>query len=148
MLVKDSTNTALPAVIKLTREMIKVQDETNSKGVEYLTDNDPSTVWMHERNNLPVEIMIDLGQAYSLKGSRFFWGKDSDWYTYSLSASLNGTDWQTLISKEKVSGQEYKPVLFNCYNAKYLRLAVFEVQPEKSKAAIKELEFYGYPVKK
>ncbi|WP_081147567.1 family 43 glycosylhydrolase [Niastella vici] len=146
--VKDSAGTALPAVIKLTREMIRVSGEVNSRGVENLTDNNSSTVWTHERNSLPVEITIDLGRNYILGGSRIFWGKDSDWYTYSLAASLNGTEWQTLINKEKVSGQEYKPVLFNCYDVRYIRVVVFDVQPEKSKAAIKELEFYGYPVKK
>jgi hypothetical protein len=46
----------------------------------------------------------------------------------------------------KVSGQDYKPLLYNYKNMRYLRLFISEVQPENSKIAIKDIEIYGIPL--
>lgn len=140
----ENESTTLLPPIQLTPEMINIKSQaTNNNGIDRLTDNNFSTVWNAEKNSLPTLITIDLGKNHTLMGSRIIWGKDSDWYTYSLDVSSNGTEWETVIREKKASGQEYKPVLFKQKNVKYVRLSIMEVQPEKSRLAIKELSFYG-----
>jgi len=141
---KDNQSETLPPVIKLEPNMIKVQGKVNNdEGLERLIDNNSSTVWTSERDSLPALITIDFGKSYSLMGSRIIWGKDSDWYTYSLDVSSNGMNWKNVIDEKKVSGQDYVPLLFNHKNVRYARISISDVQPERSKAAIKDLEFYG-----
>ncbi len=110
--------------------------------LENLIDHNPSTIWMPENKHLPAILMINLGDSYVLKGSRIIWGKDSDWYTYSIAVSTDGINWENVITNKKVSGQEYKPVLYNYQNVKHIKVTVSDVQPEKSRVAIKDLEFY------
>jgi beta-galactosidase len=49
-----------------------------------------------------------------------------------------------LIIETNVSGQDYKPVFYEGKNSRYLKIKVSDVQPEKSKLAIGELELYGF----
>jgi hypothetical protein len=132
----------LPPPIKLTPEMITVPGENQQTKLENLIDHNPSTIWMPGNNHLPAELVINLGNSYTLKGSRMIWGKDSDWYTYSIAVSTNGINWQNVITDKKVSGQEYKPIFYNYQDVTRIKISISEVQPEKSKVAIKDLEFY------
>lgn len=133
----------LPPPIKVTPEMIREPLGGLSTKIENLIDDNPSTIWMPGKNQLPTELVINLGNSYTLKGSRIIWGKDSDWYTYSIAVSTNGINWQNVITNKKVSGQEYKPLSYNYENVTQIKITISEVQPEKSKVAIKDLEFYG-----
>lgn len=132
----------LPPTVKLNKEMLTEQGGNQQSKLENLIDNNPSTIWSPANNQLPAVLMINLGNNHTLKGSRIIWGKDSDWYTYSIAISSNGINWENVITNKKVSGQEYKPVLYNYQNVKYIKISVSEVQPEKSKVAIKDVEFY------
>jgi beta-galactosidase len=109
---------------------------------EHLIDHNPSTIWMPAGGHLPTVLTINLDNSYTLKGSRIIWGKDSDWYTYSIAVSIDGIHWENVISNKKVSGQEYKPLLHHHQNVKHIKVTVSDVQPEKSRVAIKDLEFY------
>lgn len=132
----------LPPPVKLTPEMIREPGQSQQNKLENLIDDNPSTIWMPGSNDLPTELVINLGNSYTLKGSRIIWGKDSDWYTYSIAVSSDGINWQNVITNKKVSGQEYKPLSYNYQNVTKIKITVSEVQPEKSKVAIKDLEFY------
>ncbi|MEX6686249.1 glycoside hydrolase family 2 TIM barrel-domain containing protein [Danxiaibacter flavus] len=130
-------------LIKLLPSMLKVNSEKLLPGIEKLIDEDYSTVWIDEANIVPAELTIDLGGQYKLKGCKIVWGKDSDWYTYSLQVSEDGKNWKTEVENVKSSGQEYKPVLFTTTNARYVRLKIAGVQSEQSKIAVKEFELVG-----
>lgn len=141
--VPGTKSEQLPPVIKLSSSMITVLGKENTKGLENIADGNPSTVWSSAKDLLPAVLKIDLGKEFALEGSRVIWGKDSDWYTYSLEVSSNGTEWTNVINERKVSGQDYKPMLYNHKNVRYVRISIWDVQPEKSKPAIGDIEFYG-----
>jgi len=141
VLPRDSV-AVLPPPVKLIPGMITVSGESKQSKVENLIDHNPSTIWIPGNNHLPTELVINLGDSYMLKGSRIIWGKDSDWYTYSIAVSTDGINWQNVITDKKVSGQEYKPLSYNYQNVTKIKITISEVQPEKSKVAIKDLEFY------
>ncbi len=136
----------LPPVIKLSADKVILQGKRSSMGLENILDANPSTLWSASKDGLPTVINMDLGRKFSLQGSKIVWGKDSGWYTYSLEVSENGTEWTSVIKEIKVSGQDYKPLLYDFKNIRYLRLTVSEVQPENSKVAIKDIELYGIPL--
>jgi beta-galactosidase len=131
-------------VIKLSSNMLSLNVHLKSPDLEKLIDNNPRTIWSADRTLLPVTINLDLGKAMTLKGSRIIWGKDSDWYTYLLQGSADGLNWVNLIEQRKVSGQDYAPVFYEQENIRYLKMNITEVQPEKSRLAIGDLELYGF----
>jgi hypothetical protein len=133
----------LPPVIKLSATSLKLQDKTNTKDLANIIDANPSTLWSAPKAGLPRVITIDLGKKFTLQGSKIVWGKDSDWYTYSLEVSEDGIQWTKAIKEIKVSGQDYKPLLYSHKNIQHLKLTISEVQPENSKVAIKDIELYG-----
>jgi hypothetical protein len=133
----------LPPVIKLSADKLILQGKDDNKGLANILDANPSTLWSASKDGLPTVISMDLGAKFALQGSKIVWGKDSDWYTYSLEVSENGIEWASAIKEIKVSGQDYKPLLYNYKNIRYLRFTVSEVQPENSKVAIKDIEIYG-----
>jgi beta-galactosidase len=122
---------------------VVLSGKVDNTGLEKIFDSDPSTLWSSSKNDLPIIMNIDLGKKMTLQGSKIVWGKDSDWYTYSLEVSENGTEWINIIKEKKVSGQDYKPLLYKYKNIQYLRFNILEVQPENSKTAIKDIELYG-----
>ena len=77
----------LPPVIKLSSDKVILEGKGDSKGLENILDANPSTLWSSSKDGLPTVISMDLGTKFSLQGSKIVWGKDSDWYTYSLEVS-------------------------------------------------------------
>ncbi|HEX5152959.1 MAG TPA: glycoside hydrolase family 2 TIM barrel-domain containing protein [Parafilimonas sp.] len=126
--------------IKLTSSMLKVNDDRLSTGINKIIDDNYSTVWIDESNIIPAELTFDLGEQHKVKGCKIIWGKDSDWYTYSLQVSDDGKEWKAEVENMKSSGQEYKPVLFSNNKLRFVRLTVSAVQPSQSKIAIKEFQ--------
>ncbi|MET0946234.1 MAG: glycoside hydrolase family 2 TIM barrel-domain containing protein, partial [Flavobacterium sp.] len=133
----------IPAALKITGTKIIMASKDISKEAKNLLDGNTATVWAASKTLKPVELVIDLGKIYYLQGSRFIWGKDSDWYTYSVAISENGTDWTNVIQQRKTSGQDYKPVLHESVKGKFIKIIVEDVQPENSKVAIKDIVFFG-----
>ncbi|WP_185955178.1 glycoside hydrolase family 2 TIM barrel-domain containing protein [Solitalea koreensis] len=132
-------------VIKLSADMFSLLDGGRD-GLEKLADGNPRTIWRTFSDKLPIELKIDLGKPFGLLGSRIIWGKDSDWYTYSLQGSSDGINWVDLISERRVSGQDYKPVFYEATQVRYIKMKLPEVLPERSKAAIGDIELYGLPL--
>lgn len=117
---------------------------------DHLTQNLPTVIWQGSnmisgKDTLPAIVRIDLGKLRHLKGSRIVWGKDSDWYTYSLDVSSNGTDWQPVFINKKVSGQDYQPLFYDNEDIRYMRFTITEVLGGKNKSVIRELYIYGQP---
>lgn len=130
-------------LISLTPSMLQANDKRLLAGLNKIIDNDYSTVWVDEANIVPAELTVNLGSSHKLNGCKIIWGKDSDWYTYSLLVSDDGKEWKTVLENVNSSGQEYKPVLFNHLNARYVRLKIMGVQYQQSKIAIKEFQLLG-----
>ncbi|HEY9259932.1 glycoside hydrolase family 2 TIM barrel-domain containing protein [Chitinophaga sp.] len=139
------TATSAPKLpeIKLTGTSITVEPAQNPENIQTIVDGNTATGWAAGAGSLPVSITIDLKETYSLSGSHIVWGKDSDWYTYSIAVSANGNDWTAIKSPERVSGQDYKTVLFHAPPARYVRYSITGIQPETSKVAVKEIQLYG-----
>lgn len=131
------------AEIKLNAENITLLANGDSTLLKNLIDDQTSTTFTADRKTLPIILMIDLGHAHDVTGSRIIWGKDSDWYTYSLEVSSDQKNWKSIFKDKSASGQEYKPEIFDASNVKYIKIIFSGVQPEKSKLAIAEIKFYG-----
>lgn len=129
--------------IKLADKSISVQPNLHLDNIHAIIDGNTSTNWAASAGSLPVSITLDLKKTYLLKGSRIVWGKDSDWYTYSIMVSANGNDWKEVKKTERVSGQDYKVVLLPATAVRYVRYLITGIQPETSKVAVKEIQLYG-----
>lgn len=129
--------------IKLADKSISVQPGLHPENIHAMIDGNTSTNWAASAGSLPVSITLDLKKTYLLSGSRIVWGKDSDWYTYSIAVSANGNDWKEVKKPERVSGQDYKVVLLSATGVRYVRYLITGIQPETSKVAVKEIQLYG-----
>lgn len=117
--------------------------EPAGENLSTVIDGNTATGWVSRQDHLPVSITLDLKNKYRLSGSRVVWGKDSDWYTYSVAVSANGSDWISVKSPERVSGQNYQPVFFQSNAVRYVRYLITGIQPESSKVGVKEIQLYG-----
>ncbi|NLR62616.1 DUF4982 domain-containing protein [Chitinophaga polysaccharea] len=129
--------------IMLTGKPLSIMPVTNQEKVPLITDNNTATGWTTGTTAFPLNITIDLQENYQLSGSRIVWGKDSDWYIYSIAISTDGEHWTTVKNAIRASGQDYKPVTFDPASGRYVRFQVTGIQPESSKVAIREIELYG-----
>lgn len=140
----DDESEALVAEKKpldLSKASLEVNGQV-SKEYSVLTDGDRSTVWTDERQVISSIVVVNIDEQISLGAYRIYWGKDSDWYTYSLEASIDGHVWDTLSEITSASGQDYaiKPVQQK--EVRYLRLRVLGVKPESSVISIREIELF------
>ncbi|WP_158267106.1 glycoside hydrolase family 2 TIM barrel-domain containing protein [Chitinophaga niastensis] len=129
--------------IKLSDKEIIITPATHPENIQQIIDNNTATGWIAGSSNFPLSITIDLKDQYHINDSRIVWGKDSDWYIYSIAVSANGQDWITAKSAERASGQDYKPVSLNQANVRYVRFLITGIQPESSKVAVREIQLYG-----
>ncbi|MCO4292703.1 discoidin domain-containing protein [Solitalea sp. MAHUQ-68] len=141
--VKVNNGASMPPAITLSSQMLGVNGNDKAPELDKLVDGNARSIWRPQSDKLPIELKIDLGKSFTLKGSKIIWGKDSDWYTYSIQGSADGKNWNDLVSERKVSGQDYKPVIYDEAQVRYLKVKLSEVQPEKSKVAIGDIELYG-----
>lgn len=65
----------LPAPIKISPEMIRETGAYQQSKVVNLVDGNLSTIWMPGENQLPTELIINLGIAIRSKGAGSFGGK-------------------------------------------------------------------------
>lgn len=144
---KDSSSTQLN-IIPLKPSMISVSGAEDHTNLEYLTDGSSSTIWRSAKSLFPYIITITLDKSHDLKGHTFYWGKDSDWYTYSMEVSSDGSKWTTVVSSKEVSGQDYKPLMYNYNNIKHIRISVADIKPKNSRLAIGDFELYGIETNK
>ncbi|MBO9729665.1 MAG: discoidin domain-containing protein [Chitinophaga sp.] len=141
--MEHNTDTSTLPLIDLRDAAVAVQPGPGKESPLRMTDENTTTKWTADAGKLPLSITLDLKKTYTLAGSRIVWGKDSDWYTYSISVSANGSDWVEVKSAERVSGQDYKVVLLQAPSARYVRYTISGIQPESSRIAIKEILVYG-----
>lgn len=137
-----ATGKAQPEII-LTGKKVLVQPGSAQENIQQVTDGNTATGWVSGVRSFPLSITLDLTALHEVSGSRIVWGKDSDWYLYSIAVSTDGNTWTTVKDAERVSGQNYLPVFFPKTTARYVRVIITGIQPESSKAAVKEIQLYG-----
>lgn len=111
--------------------------------LKVIIDRDLTSFWRADKLKLPITISIDLGEKYDLDTYRIYWGKDSDWYLYSLQSSTDGFNWSPVNSHLSSSGQDYNSKSIKQLGVRYMRLVIEGIQPENSIVAVREIEFSG-----
>ncbi|WP_052087764.1 glycoside hydrolase family 2 [Paenibacillus wynnii] len=87
------------------------------------------TGWLSKELTLPQSITVKFNKPQSVVGSRIFWEKDSNWYTYDLEVSTDGHTWQKALDNRYVGGQHFTPETFaKPYdNINYVRVTIKDI---------------------
>lgn len=119
----------------------------NSDEVSRIMDEDHLSWWHTERDQgLPQEVVIDLGQAYSLEG--FTYSPPQDRWSFGIIAeyefqvSANGKNWRSVSSGEfgNIKNNPIKQTIeFNPVQGRYIKLKALRTTDESGAMAIGEL---------
>ena len=118
-------------------------NKMSTEAVKAIYDRNITSIWRANQFTLPITISIDLGAKYDLDAYRIYWGKDSDWYVYSLASSSDNSQWTSITSHLSSSGQAYGIKKIKPSKTRYIRLVIEGIRPENSMVAIREIEFFG-----
>jgi hypothetical protein len=93
---------------------------------------------------MPDTIKLDLGTSTKISRARvsFFNWDGGRIYKFNLMASLDGINWQTVVSQVWSSAAEWTEINFNIVNARYLSLISLE-NNQSVYAGIWEMEVWG-----
>ena len=100
----------------------------NDAGTDYIFDGNDTTVWHQSRNSMPIELTVDMGNVYTLKGFTFL-PDQGRWasgviFNYLFSISEDGKNWKD-VSKGEFSNIRNSPisrtVTFQSSKARYWR---------------------------
>lgn len=145
----ENKNVNLPAdtikSIDLTNTVVLINKTSNNQ-IKAIFDGNLTTTW--QADQVPsIIITLDLEKKIDLDAYRIYWGKDSDWYQYSLELSKDGSNWFTAESHRSSSGQDYSVKKLKQNAVRYLRLTVEGIRPENSKVSLREIELFGKIIK-
>lgn len=56
----------------------------NDAGTDYIFDGNDTTVWHQSRNSMPIELTVDMGNVYTLKGFTYLPDQDVGHQVLSL----------------------------------------------------------------
>lgn len=135
-----ASSTAL-ATIDLSQASVQINGSATASA-EAIHDGKLSTSWQAMQATLPFTMLIDLGKSYDLEAYRIYWGKDSDWYTYSLELSPDGHKWFPIENHRSGSGQDYGIKALTQSDIRYARLVIEGIRPENSTVKMREIEFF------
>ncbi|WP_193726741.1 discoidin domain-containing protein [Paenibacillus guangzhouensis] len=84
------------------------------------------TGWLSKELTFPQSVTVKFNKPQSVVGSRIYWEKDSNWYTYDLEVSADGRIWQKALDNRYVGGQHFTPEKFakSFDNIKYARVTI------------------------
>lgn len=142
----DAVDTSLSDVrlnpIDFSRASIKING-TAMETTARLLDGNLSSTWQAAAGmKIPLTILIDLKKKIDLEAYRIYWGKDSDWYTYSLELSADGLTWIPITKHQSSSGQDYGIKVLKQSGIRYVRLVMEGIRPENSMVKLREIEFF------
>ncbi|MCJ8010309.1 discoidin domain-containing protein [Paenibacillus sp. KQZ6P-2] len=104
------------------------------------------TGWLSKELTLPQSVTVKFNKPQSVVGSRIFWEKDSNWYTYDLEVSTDGEAWQKALDHRYVGGQHFTPEIFaKPYdNINYVRVTIKDITAGGGfRIGMAELVLYG-----
>ncbi|WP_339316772.1 glycoside hydrolase family 2 TIM barrel-domain containing protein [Paenibacillus sp. FSL R10-2734] len=103
------------------------------------------TGWLSKELTFPQSIIVKFNKPQSVVGSRIFWEKDSNWYTYELEVSSDGQAWLKALDRY-VGGQHFTPEKFaKPYdNIHYVRITIKDITAGGGfRIGMSELILYG-----
>ncbi|SIR73888.1 protein of unknown function [Paenibacillus macquariensis] len=104
------------------------------------------TGWLSKELTLPQSVTVKFNRPQSIIGSRIFWEKDSNWYTYDLEVSTDGETWKKALDNRYVGGQHFTPERFaKPYdNINYVRVTIKDITAGGGfRIGMAELILYG-----
>ena len=110
-------------------DTITASSETEAgRGTDKLRDGDTNigTGWLAKSNEMPQSVTVKFKKPQTIAGSRIFWEKDSNWYTYDLEVSTDGVVWRKALDNYTVGGQQFTPETFATpfENINYVRVTI------------------------
>lgn len=130
-------------IIKKQWKVVGVDD----KNANRMFDGDPMTVWHQNKNKMPVDLVVDLGQAHTLKGFKYL-PDQNRWsngiiFNYQFFTSTNGRSWK-LVSEGEFSNIKNSPIwqtkLFDSTKARFVKLRALNNTGNNSVAGYAELD--------
>lgn len=103
------------------------------------------TGWLSKELTFPQSIIVKFNKPQSVVGSRIFWEKDSNWYTYELEVSSDGQAWLKALDRY-VGGQHFTPEKFAkpYNNILYVRVTIKDITAGGGfRIGMAELILYG-----
>ncbi|NOU64369.1 hypothetical protein GC096_10050 [Paenibacillus sp. LMG 31461] len=113
-------------------DTIIASSETEAgRGTDKLRDGDTNigTGWLAKSNEMPQSVTVKFKTPQTIAGSRIFWEKDSNWYTYDLEVSTDGVVWRKALDNYTVGGQQFTPETFAkpFKNINYVRVTIKDI---------------------
>lgn len=130
-------------IVKKQWKVVGVDD----KNANRMFDGDPMTVWHQNKNKMPVDLVVDLGQAHTLKGFKYL-PDQNRWsngiiFNYQFFTSTNGRSWK-LVSEGEFSNIKNSPIwqtkLFDSTKARFVKLRALNNTGNNSVAGYAELD--------
>lgn len=114
---RDISNDQEPGDIIANDVIESIEASSGSKdgrGTDKLRDGITTigTGWLAISTALPQSVTVKFKKPLTVTGSRIFWEKDSNWYTYDLEVSTDGVVWQKALNNHLVGGQHFTPEAF------------------------------------
>ncbi|MBP1963045.1 discoidin domain-containing protein [Paenibacillus aceris] len=110
-------------------ESIEASSESeDGRGTDKLRDGITTigTGWLAKSTTLPQSVTVKFKKSQTVSGSRIFWEKDSNWYSYDLEVSTDGDVWQKALINHLVGGQHFTAEAFVTpyKNINYVRITI------------------------
>ncbi|MCL3780800.1 alpha-L-fucosidase [Prolixibacteraceae bacterium JC049] len=121
--------------------------KTNDKRSKAVIDGNPHSEWSQSAKKMPIDLTIDLGKTYPVKGFKYLPGQ-SRWtngiiFNYEFYTSVNGRSWKKQQAGEFSNIQNH-PVwqekTFKATNARFVRLRAISNTKGDTKAGYAEFD--------
>ncbi|MGQ1787404.1 alpha-L-fucosidase [Saccharicrinis sp. GN24d3] len=130
-------------IVKKEWKVVGVGDENANR----IFDGESMTVWHQNNKKMPVDLVVDLGQTYTLKGFKYL-PDQSRWsngiiFNYQFYTSTNGRSWK-LASEGEFSNIKNSPIwqtkLFDSAKARFVKLKAIDNTGNSSVAGYAEID--------
>ena len=123
----------------------------NTQYAYYANDGNSNTGWSSQWD-MPAWLKIELDQVYNINAIGIWWG--SHQHTFSVSLSLDGNNWTTVVSSQLSNNSEGSAPVYQLYSisstdAKYMKIDITTTSAPSShifQATVHEFEAYTNPL--
>ncbi|MBI9064350.1 MAG: alpha-L-fucosidase [Marinilabiliaceae bacterium] len=130
-------------VVKKSWKIVGVEDENANR----IFDGEPMTVWHQSSKQMPIDLLVDLGQTHLIRGFKYL-PDQNRWsngiiFNYQFFASTNGQSWE-LVSEGEFSNIKNSPIwqtkLFDPIKARFVKFRALDNTSNNSVAGYAELD--------